>query len=50
MKLVVKELINADGDSVDAVPHPVMLFKMPVPFPVAPGALVRRATAELREV
>lgn len=50
VRLVVRELINAEGESVDAVPHPVMLFKMPVPFPVAPGAIVRRATAELMEV
>ena len=50
VKVRVESLVNADGESVDSVPHPMMLFRMPVDFPVVPGAIVRRATDTLRDI
>ncbi len=39
----VESLRSAAGEWLDAVPHPMMLFDMPVPFPVQPGSLIRKA-------
>ncbi len=46
----VPELLTEEGESVEAVPHPMMLFKMPFPTAIEPGSIVRRATAELRDI
>lgn len=37
----VMALTDADGEAIEAVPHPQMLFSMPVPFPVKPGDILR---------
>ena len=37
----VTALENEAGEAVDAVPHPQMLFKMPVPFAVKAGDILR---------
>ena len=39
----VESLRTPEGEAIDATPHPMMLFDMPVPFPVMPGALIRKA-------
>lgn len=41
--VTVREMQTEDGESIDAVPHPMMLFRIPLPFPVEPGALMRMA-------
>ena len=46
----VSELLTEEDESVEAVPHPMMLFKMPMPEVIDPGSIVRRATAELQEI
>ena len=46
----VSALLTEDGEPVDAVPHPMMLFKMPFPNAVESGSIVRRSTAELQEI
>lgn len=40
-KMTVQSIVNADGETVDSVPHPLMRFTMPVPFPVRAGDIVR---------
>ena len=39
----VETLETEDGEPIDATPHPMMLFRMPLPFPVQAGSLVRKA-------
>lgn len=46
----VPELLTEEGESVEAVPHPMMLFKMPMEKAVVPGSIVRRSTGELLEI
>lgn len=41
--LVVTELTNAEGEAVEAAPHPTMLCRIPCERPVAAGSLLRRA-------
>ena len=50
VKVTVPALLTEEDESVEAVPHPMMLFKIPLPYAVEPGSIVRRATAELREI
>ncbi len=46
----VAELETEEGESVESVPHPMMLFRMPMQTAVVPGSIVRRSTAELQEI
>lgn len=39
----VEALFDADGGVIEAAPHPKMIFSLPVPFPVGPGDMLRRA-------
>ncbi len=48
--VAVPELLTEDGESVEAVPHPMMLFKIPLPYGIEPGSIVRRATEPLKEI
>ena len=41
----VAALTDENGDSIDSTPHPGMRFRLPVPFPVAAGDLLRRHEA-----
>ncbi len=41
--LEVTELINAEGEAVEAAPHPTMLCRIPCERPVSAGSLLRRA-------
>ena len=41
----VTTLNDANGEAIEAVPHPQMLFSMPVPFPVKPGDILRAEDA-----
>ena len=38
---VIKELKNADGESIASTPHPSMIFSASVPFPVKEGDILR---------
>ena len=38
----VSALFGEDGEPIDATPHPGMRFRLPVPFPVSAGDLLRR--------
>ncbi len=44
----VPELITEEGESVESVPHPMMLFKIPTETAIEPGSIVRRATDTFR--
>lgn len=46
----VTELLTEEGESIESVPHPMMLFKMPMQTAIEPGSIVRRSTAELQEI
>ena len=37
------DMINEEGEPVDVVPHPEMIFTMPMEKPVKPGAMIRKA-------
>ena len=41
--VTVDHLETEEGEAIDATPHPMMLFRMPLPFAVHPGALVRKS-------
>lgn len=44
--LTVTELTDEDGQPIEAAPHPTMICRVPCDFPVEPGDLLRRRTAE----
>ena len=41
----VAALFDENGDPIDSTPHPGMRFRLPVPFPVSAGDLLRRHEA-----
>ena len=43
-KIVAQELQSMEGEPLEAVPHPVMRFKMKAPAEISCGAIVRRKT------
>ena len=47
--VTVRRLETEDGEAINSVPHPMMLFRMPIPFAVESGALIRKAKTEAKE-
>ncbi len=43
-----EELQSMEGEPLDAVPHPVMRFKMKAPRDIAPGAIIRKEIGLIR--
>lgn len=44
--LIAADLRNAEGEPIDATPHPYMPFSMRMPFPVKPGDILRGGSAD----
>lgn len=46
MPFVVTEMQNADGESIDSAPHPLMTVTLPCPLALKPGDMLRRKNSQ----